>query len=71
MRSVFASSATAQTVVDGDTIKLNGTRYRLWGVDAPESAQWCGDYPAGALATGTLEKLMKGKTIACEDGHDR
>jgi endonuclease YncB( thermonuclease family) len=28
--------------------------------------------PCRVLATGTLEKLTKGKTIACEDrGHDR
>jgi hypothetical protein len=68
----FVGTAGAQTVVDGDTIKLNGTTWRLWGIDAPESKQWCGDYPAGVLATGTMEKLMKGKTIICEDrGHDR
>ncbi len=41
-------------------------------MDAPETKQWCGDYPAGVLATQTLEKLMKGRTIDCEDrGHDR
>src|SRR5207302_5992726 len=58
--------AAGQTVTDGDTIKLNGTTYRLWGIDAPESKQWCGDYPAGILATGTLEMLIKGKTVVCE-----
>jgi endonuclease YncB( thermonuclease family) len=69
---VLAGSARAQTVTDGDTIKLNHTTYRLWGVDAPESKQWCGDYPAGVQATATLQKLMRGKTITCEDrGGDR
>ena len=64
-------TALAQSVTDGDTIKLNGMIYRLWGIDAPETKQWCGDYPAGALATGVLVKLMKDKTITCEDrGHD-
>ena len=59
-------------VVDGDTIVLDGTRWRLWGIDAPESKQWCGDYPAGVQATAVLEKLMRGRTIACEDrGGDR
>lgn len=59
--------ASAQTVTDGDTIKLNGTTYRLWGIDAPETKQWCGDYPAGVLATATLETLMKGRgEVACE-----
>jgi endonuclease YncB( thermonuclease family) len=69
---LLASPAIAQTIVDGDTIKLNGTTWRLWGMDAPETKQWCGDYPAGVLATGVLVKLMKDKAITCEDrGHDR
>jgi endonuclease YncB( thermonuclease family) len=66
--AVYAAlgSAVAQTVTDGDTIKLNGTTYRLWGIDAPESKQWCDDYPAGVMATGTLQMLIKGKTVICE-----
>ena len=69
---VVASPALAQTVVDGDTIKLKGVTWRLWGIDAPETKQWCGDYPAGALATRMLVKLMKDKTTTCEDrGTDR
>lgn len=31
------------TVVDGDTLNLHGTRIRLHGIDAPESAQLCLD----------------------------
>jgi endonuclease YncB( thermonuclease family) len=62
----LASRALAQTVTDGDTLKLNGTTYRLWGIDAPESKQSCGDYPAGIMATGTLQMLIKGKTVVCE-----
>lgn len=59
--------AVAQTITDGDTIKLNGTIYRLWGIDAPETKQWCGDYAAGVFATAMLEKLVKeGKAVACE-----
>jgi endonuclease YncB( thermonuclease family) len=59
-------------VGDGGTIKLDGTTWRLWGIDAPETKQWCGDYPAGALATGMLVKLMNGKSITCDDrGPDR
>ena len=50
--SLLAGPAFGQSVTDGDTIKLSGTTWRLWGIDAPESKQWCGDYPAGALATG-------------------
>ncbi|WP_347338654.1 thermonuclease family protein [Bradyrhizobium zhanjiangense] len=29
------------SVIDGDTLEIHGTRIRLWGVDAPESAQLC------------------------------
>jgi endonuclease YncB( thermonuclease family) len=69
---VLAPPAFAQTVTDGDTIKLKGVTWRLWGIDAPETKQWCGDYPAGAQATGTLAKLMRDKTITCDDrGLDR
>ena len=35
---VLAFPAAAQTAVDGDTIKLNGTTYRLSGIDAAEAA---------------------------------
>ena len=31
------------TVVDGDTLEIHGTRVRLHGIDAPESAQLCLD----------------------------
>jgi endonuclease YncB( thermonuclease family) len=62
-----APPAVAQSITDGDTLKLNGVTYRLWGIDAPETKQWCGDYPAGVLATATLETLMKGRgTVICE-----
>lgn len=64
---LLAASAAAQAVTDGDTIRLNGTTYRLWGIDAPETKQWCGDYPAGVLAAAALETLMKGKgPVVCE-----
>jgi len=59
--------AAAQTITDGDTIKLNGVTYRLWGIDAPETKQDCPDgWPAGRLATTQLQTLIKGRTIVCE-----
>lgn len=65
--AAVAFPATAQTVTDGDTIKLNGTTYRLWGIDAPETKQWCGDYPAGVMAAAALDTLMKGSGgLICE-----
>ncbi len=70
MLSVATSAAwpaIAQTITDGDTIKLDGTIYRLWGIDAPESKQDCPDgWPAGRLATTRLLALIQGKTVVCE-----
>lgn len=61
-----AATAVAQTVTDGDTLKLNGTTYRLWGIDAVEARQWCGEYPAGAIATKVLASLIEGREVVCE-----
>ena len=63
----FALPASAQTVVDGDTIKQGGTTYRLWGIDAAESKQLCADaWPAGTEATKALARLMADKTVTCD-----
>jgi endonuclease YncB( thermonuclease family) len=60
--------ASAQTVTDGDTLKLNGTTYRLWGIDAPESKQACADgWPAGSLATTRLQALISGRSVVCQE----
>lgn len=64
---LVASPATAQTVTDGDTIKLKGTIYRLWGIDAAETKQTCGDgWAAGTKATAYLREMMRGKEVVCE-----
>lgn len=62
-----ALPAVAQTITDGDTLRMDGKTYRLWGIDAPESRQTCRDgWPAGRLATTRLQELVKGKTVLCE-----
>lgn len=63
---VVAASAQAQTVVDGDTIKLNGTTVRIWGIDAPELDQRCGHYPAGKEAARALAEIIAGRVVTCE-----
>lgn len=64
---LIALTAHAQTATDADTIRLNGTAYRIHGIDAPESRQVCADgWPAGAIATAYMVDLMRGKTVVCE-----
>ncbi len=58
--------ALAQTIVDGDTIKLNGTVHRLYGIDAPEMKQDCPDgWPAGRQAFAYLADQIRGRSIEC------
>lgn len=49
-------------VVDGDTfwISTADTSIRVWGLDAPETAQ-----PGGARATAALTQLIAGQTLSC------
>ena len=52
-------------VVDGDTLRVNGIRVRLRGIDAPESGQSCRDakgkpYACGKWATEVLTLLAAG-----------
>lgn len=65
-------------VTGGDTLKVAGDRVRLFGVDAPESAQTCTradgqSWPCGAEATAELRRLVAGGPVSCiienRDGH--
>ena len=63
--------------IDGNTIKMGGTTYRLWGIDAPELDQRC--YPqgwrAGIVAARALAAMIERRPVVCEakgqDGHGR
>ena len=64
-----ASPVLAQSarVVDGDTLKVDGVTYRLWGIDAPEMPQPCADdWPAGRAATEHLRALIGERHVTCE-----
>jgi endonuclease YncB( thermonuclease family)/dienelactone hydrolase len=54
--------------IDGNTIKMDGTTYRLWGVDAPELDQRC--YPlgwrAGIEAARALAAMIEQRPVTCE-----
>lgn len=68
---VLAQSLSGPAVaVDGDTLEMTGYRIRLFGIDAPESAQVChrdGEaWGCGAEARAVLDQLIAGKTIVCE-----
>lgn len=64
---VLMGPVRSQSIFDGDTLKLGGTTFRLWGVDAPESQQSCADgWPAGRASKSFLRDLAHDKTITCE-----
>ncbi len=64
----FVAIAFSQIkVVDADTIIFNNEKIRLYGIDAPETEQYCyvneEDWPCGKLATEYLKNLLKGISI--------
>ena len=68
----FVHSTLAQTAIDGDTLSLNGQTIRLYGIDAPELKQTCGNWPAGELAQEALASMLIGHQVICESkGQDR
>lgn len=62
----------AAVVVDGDSLKIQGTAIRLQDVDAPELRQPCGgdgqNWPCGAAARDALSRLVRGKDVFCTSG---
>lgn len=58
------------TVVDGDTLEVQGVRIRLHGVDAVESAQQCrnkagASYACGRQAANALSGWLGQRTVSC------
>ena len=59
------------SVIDGDTLSVRGTRIRLHGIDAPESAQLCKDaagidYRCGQAAALALADQISKRLVTCE-----
>lgn len=73
---MIATPAAAQIVsgpavaIDGDTLEMTGTRVRLFGIDAVESAQTCtrsgAEWACGAEAKRVLGNLVNGRDVACQ-----
>ncbi|MWV22043.1 thermonuclease family protein [Methylobacterium sp. 2A] len=59
------------TVIDGDTIEVQGTRLHLYGIDAPEAAQSCEtakglEYRCGREAARALRARIGAAIVTCE-----
>ena len=56
-------------ITDGDTIKINGTRIRFHGIDAPEIDQQCWiegrSYMCGVEAKAYLNTIINNQTVNC------
>src|SRR2546430_17197240 len=69
--------AAEPIVSDGDTLTVDGTKYRLDCIDAPEFNQVCLDekgqeWNCGLAARDALRNLMASSNVQCEDkGFDR
>ncbi|WP_412026662.1 thermonuclease family protein [Deinococcus yunweiensis] len=57
------------SVIDGDTLDIRGTRFRLHGIDAPESAQTCRRngqaYRCGQQVALLLAAKVRNRNVTC------
>ena len=51
-------------ITDGDSIKVAGTRVRLYGIDAPELDQTCLDRTGATYACGTVGRSLTLRTAS-------
>jgi len=67
----------AAVVSDGDSLKIDQKRIRLFGIDAPEKGQTCLDkngnvWSCGAAAQAQLAEYLRGQNVTCAvTGKDR
>ncbi len=70
-RQIGGVIAGRPRVVDGDSLEVAGHRVRLFGIDAPESAQDCRDargrsYPCGQDARDALSDAIGRQSVSCK-----
>jgi endonuclease YncB( thermonuclease family) len=58
------------SIIDGDTLAIHDVRFRLWGIDAPESDQLCrnrdgGRYRCGQKAANDLDAFIGPRPVSC------
>jgi len=67
--SVSTIAADNVSVIDGDTIKIDGRTIRLWGIDAPELYQTCEregkPFQCGEIAREVLKSFIQNDTPQC------
>lgn len=66
-----AANAAAISVADGDSFRMDGERYRLQDIDAPELHQMCRDgagreWPCGRQARDELRKILTRDRVDCQ-----
>jgi len=75
--SIFGAPANARylygeaVAIDGDTLRIDETTIRLFGIDAPETAQDCpavggSEWACGEAASARLADLLDLGPVACE-----